>query len=198
MTAPPVPREKKDGAPQHMSPLVGYLTEQIGLVLEGLGGLRDGTDPIHDTRVAIRRTRSTLRVFNKQLDPEAGPAFEEELKWFAGVLGEVRDVQVQQQRLRDALDDAVTATRHAPAAPVGRDEAPMTLAQAINRALRDVLDAHPGAMVFGEDVAIRQYGERSYSIVHWSEFGEGGHFAALETPSLLVRDMRTFFSGLTA
>ncbi|KGI67929.1 thiamine pyrophosphate-dependent enzyme [Mycolicibacterium rufum] len=55
--------------------------------------------------------------------------------------------------LRDALDDAVTATRHAPAAPVGRDEAPMTLAQAINRALRDVLDAHPGAMVFGEDVA---------------------------------------------
>ena len=55
--------------------------------------------------------------------------------------------------LRDALDDAVTATRHAPAAPVGRDEAPMTLAQAINRALRVVLDAHPGAMVFGEDVA---------------------------------------------
>ncbi|MFB1295665.1 CHAD domain-containing protein [Mycobacterium sp. pW049] len=105
MTAPPVPRAKKDGAPQHVSPLVGYLTEQIGLVLEGLGGLRDGTDPIHDTRVAIRRTRSTLRVFNKQLDPEAGPAFEEELKWFAGVLGDVRDVQVQQQRLREALDE---------------------------------------------------------------------------------------------
>ncbi|MDA2891967.1 CHAD domain-containing protein [Mycolicibacterium sp. BiH015] len=76
----------------------------MDLVLDGLTGLRAGTDPIHDTRVAIRRTRSTLRVFKKHLDPVAGPAFEEELKWFAGVLGDVRDVQVQRQRLRDALD----------------------------------------------------------------------------------------------
>lgn len=91
-------------APQDKSPLMGYLTEQIGLVLEGLTGLREGSDPIHDTRVAIRRTRSTLRVFKKQLDPVAGPAFEEELKWFAGELGDVRDVQVQRQRFSDALD----------------------------------------------------------------------------------------------
>lgn len=92
-------------ARHHRSPLVGYLTEHIGMVLEGLTGLREGADPIHDTRVAIRRTRSTLRVFKKQVDPVAGPAFEEELKWFAGVLGDVRDVQVQQQRLRDALEE---------------------------------------------------------------------------------------------
>jgi hypothetical protein len=47
--------------------------------------------------------------------------------------------------------------------------------------------------VFGEDIAIRQYGEQMYTIVHWTEFDCGGHFAALETPDLLVNDVRTFF-----
>jgi CHAD domain-containing protein len=37
----------------------------------GLVGLREGTDPIHDTRVAIRRVRSTLRVFGRLLDRDA-------------------------------------------------------------------------------------------------------------------------------
>lgn len=55
-----------------------------------------------------------------------------------------------------------------------------------------------GVAVFGEDVAIRQYGEQMYGIVHWSEFDEGGHFAALETPDLLVGDVRTFFRSLSA
>lgn len=104
MTAPQVTKLEKSPV-QTQSALTEYLTKQIGLVLDGLTGLREGTDPIHDTRVAIRRTRSTLRIFKKQLDPVAGPAFEDELKWFAGVLGDVRDVQVQRQRLRDALDD---------------------------------------------------------------------------------------------
>lgn len=34
-------------------------------------------------------------------------------------------------------------------------ESPLTMAQAINRALLDVLAAHPGALVFGEDVAVK-------------------------------------------
>jgi 2-oxoisovalerate dehydrogenase E1 component len=34
-------------------------------------------------------------------------------------------------------------------------ESPLTVAQAINRALLDVLAAHPGALVFGEDVAVK-------------------------------------------
>ncbi|MGP4054858.1 CHAD domain-containing protein [Mycobacterium sp. 4D054] len=84
------------------TPLHGYLTEQAGLVLDGMAGLRDGTDPIHDTRVAIRRVRSTIRVFGKALDDDAG-ALEDDLKWFAGVLGEVRDPQVQRRRLRAAV-----------------------------------------------------------------------------------------------
>ncbi len=35
--------------------------------------------------------------------------------------------------------------------------------------------------------------EKSYStIVHWSDIGEGGHFAALERPERFVEDVRTF------
>ncbi|PRC42048.1 hypothetical protein C6A85_000000112495, partial [Mycobacterium sp. ITM-2017-0098] len=106
MSAPAIPEaEVTRTVPQHSSPLSGYLAEQIGHILDGLVGLREGTDPIHDTRVAIRRVRSTLRVFKKLLDPDAAPVMEEELKWFAGVLGDVRDAQVQQGRLRAALDD---------------------------------------------------------------------------------------------
>lgn len=86
------------------TPLHAYLTEQTGLVLEGLDELRDGADPIHDTRVAIRRVRSTVRVFGTVLDDQAH-AVEQELKWFAGMLGDVRDVQVQRERLRSALGE---------------------------------------------------------------------------------------------
>jgi len=53
-----------------------------------------------------------------------------------------------------------------------------------------------GVAVFAEDVAIRQYAEKSNTIVHWSEFDRGGHFAALEAPDLLVSDVRAFFRAV--
>jgi pimeloyl-ACP methyl ester carboxylesterase len=55
-----------------------------------------------------------------------------------------------------------------------------------------------GAAVFAEDIAIRRYAEQANNIVHWSDFEAGGHFAALETPSLLVQDIRDFFASLSA
>jgi pimeloyl-ACP methyl ester carboxylesterase len=53
-----------------------------------------------------------------------------------------------------------------------------------------------GVAAFGNDVAIRRYGEQNHNIVHWSDFPTGGHFAAMETPDLLVNDIRAFFSDL--
>jgi epoxide hydrolase len=53
-----------------------------------------------------------------------------------------------------------------------------------------------GVAAFAEDVAIRQFAEQNNNIVHWSDFDTGGHFAALETPDLLVNDIRQFFAGL--
>jgi len=36
----------------------------------------------------------------------------------------------------------------------------------------------------------RQFGD---TLIHWTEMPRGGHFAAMETPELLVRDVRAFF-----
>jgi pimeloyl-ACP methyl ester carboxylesterase len=53
-----------------------------------------------------------------------------------------------------------------------------------------------GVAVFADDLAIRRYAEETNNIVRWTEFDTGGHFAALETPELLVGDVREFFRGL--
>ncbi len=58
--------------------------------------------------------------------------------------------------------------------------------------------APTGVAVFKDDFqTVRVFAERDNSnIVHWSRFDEGGHFAALERPDLLVGDIRAFFAGL--
>ena len=53
-----------------------------------------------------------------------------------------------------------------------------------------------GVAVFAEDVSIRRFAEASNNIVHWTDFDEGGHFAAMEKPGLLVGDLRRFRSAL--
>jgi 2-oxoisovalerate dehydrogenase E1 component len=57
--------------------------------------------------------------------------------------------------LRQSLEDAIAATPASLAAAVraGEPDAPLTVALAINRALHDILDRYPAAMIFGEDVA---------------------------------------------
>jgi pimeloyl-ACP methyl ester carboxylesterase len=52
--------------------------------------------------------------------------------------------------------------------------------------------------VFPREIAppIRRFAEQSDHIVHWTEFARGGHFAAMEAPDLLVRDVREFFRPL--
>lgn len=53
--------------------------------------------------------------------------------------------------------------------------------------------------VFPYDISlpVRSIAERTHNIVRWTEFDKGGHFAALEQPELLIRDVRDFFSELT-
>ncbi|GAA1553722.1 epoxide hydrolase [Kribbella sancticallisti] len=50
--------------------------------------------------------------------------------------------------------------------------------------------------VFPTDVAIRRFAEKTDTIMRWTEFDRGGHFAAMEAPDLLVDDVREFFSSL--
>lgn len=83
--------------------LTDYLGTQIDEIVAGDVWLRRGLDPIHATRVAIRRFRSTLRVFKDLVDPDARSRLEDELVWYAGLLGEVRDRQVQRHRLGELV-----------------------------------------------------------------------------------------------
>ena len=45
--------------------------------------------------------------------------------------------------------------------------------------------------------APRSYVERIYNIQRWTEMPQGGHFAALEQPDLLVKDIREFSKSVT-
>ncbi|EHI43420.1 hypothetical protein OPAG_06697 [Rhodococcus opacus PD630] len=85
--------------------LTAYLDTQVQAIIGGDVWLRRGLDPVHATRVGIRRFRSTLRVFKKLFDPAARTRLDEELSWYAGVLGEVRDRQVQRARFAAAVTD---------------------------------------------------------------------------------------------
>jgi pimeloyl-ACP methyl ester carboxylesterase len=61
--------------------------------------------------------------------------------------------------------------------------------------------AAPTALaVFPQDnfIPLRHIAARTNNIVRWTEFDRGGHFAAMETPELLVADIRTFFRQLRA
>lgn len=98
LTRPPAVRRSPGSAA-----LADYLTAQIVTIVDGDVRLRTGSEPVHDVRVAIRRLRSTLRVFAAVLDDPAATGLDGDLAWFAGLLGDVRDCQVAARRFDAAL-----------------------------------------------------------------------------------------------
>jgi pimeloyl-ACP methyl ester carboxylesterase len=42
----------------------------------------------------------------------------------------------------------------------------------------------------------REWAERLYNVVRWTEMPRGGHFAAAEEPRLLAQDIAAFFAEL--
>jgi triphosphatase len=74
-------------------------------------GVRLGEDPedLHDIRVATRRLRAALKLY-KEVLPQRAERYERDLRFFAGALGEVRDLDVHLERLAgEALDEVVAA-----------------------------------------------------------------------------------------
>ena len=65
-------------------------------------------EEIHGARVASRRLRAALRVF-KDVLPDQVTAVQPELKWIAGLLGAVRDLDVQVRRLQTTAADVGVA-----------------------------------------------------------------------------------------
>jgi triphosphatase len=72
------------------------LQEQLAALMAHEAGARLGEDPedVHQMRVATRRLRAALRLFQEVLPPGA-EALRDELAWIARALGEVRDLDVQ-------------------------------------------------------------------------------------------------------
>ena len=83
--------------------LGAYLATQADVIIGSEAGFRDGAPAVHPTRVGIRRLRSTLRTFGSVFDvPQAG-RLEDELVWWAGLLGAVRDLDIIEKRLSEQL-----------------------------------------------------------------------------------------------
>ncbi|MBV8424987.1 MAG: CHAD domain-containing protein [Candidatus Eremiobacteraeota bacterium] len=66
--------------------------------------LREDPEDVHHARSTIRRLRAMLRGFRKFLDRAWVDTLREELRWFAGELAGVRDVDVTLDALRARVD----------------------------------------------------------------------------------------------
>ena len=60
---------------------------------------------------------------------------------------------------------------------------------------QDRITVPTGVANFPAEIAAtkREWAERRYDIVHWTEHERGGHFAAMEVPDLFAEDVRSFF-----
>ena len=88
------------------------LRKQFDIFLAHEPGTRIGEDPeeLHDMRVATRRMRAAMKIFEGAL-PARTRAFRDSLKWVAGALGEVRDIDVQLGHLEDWVSEATPENR---------------------------------------------------------------------------------------
>lgn len=100
----PVPEPRPDHDRSAGGVLRAYLDTNISALLAQDPLVRDhAADAVHQMRVATRRLRSALATHRRVLESGAGAALRAELKWLAGILGEVRDTEVMRERLRDLL-----------------------------------------------------------------------------------------------
>lgn len=110
------PRAETETGPTEIEPTMSVgevafavLRRQFAEVRSHEPGTRIGEGPksLHDMRVATRRMRAAMKVFEGAL-PERAKWFRDEFRWVAGALGDVRDLDVQIGRLeawRGEADD---------------------------------------------------------------------------------------------
>ena len=81
-----------------------HLAEQVEeLKVRDPQARRDRPDAVHKMRVSTRRLRSALATFRPLLQARRTDPLRVELRWLAGVLGEVRDAEVMRGRLLEML-----------------------------------------------------------------------------------------------
>ncbi len=92
--------------PGTVGELIGaYIAAQCDVLASNDVVLRTGAPQVHKTRVAARRLRSTLRVFDDVVDTAPADDLNTELAWYADLLGKVRDREVLDRRLTTRISD---------------------------------------------------------------------------------------------
>ena len=99
---PPSPAQHLDGLARVVA---DYLDAQYLVLVGNDVELRRGRNAVHGTRTATRRYRSALRVFAPVMDGERAARLDTELKWYAEVLGRLRDRHVLREHLDNAVDE---------------------------------------------------------------------------------------------
>lgn len=79
-----------------------YLDAQREVLTRDPHDLYEGNG-VHSTRVAARRYRSVLRVFADRFESETAKRLDEELFWYASLLGRLRDMQVLRGHFAEAI-----------------------------------------------------------------------------------------------
>ena len=99
-TSPDLGPDAIDGSLSVGEVAFAVLRRQFAIMRVHEPGVRLGEDPeeLHDMRVATRRMRAAIKLFQDAL-PERARWFRGELKFFAGVMGDVRDLDVQIEQL---------------------------------------------------------------------------------------------------
>ena len=85
--------------------VAAYVAAQCEVLASNDVGMRTGTPTVHKTRVAARRLRSTLRIFSDVFAAAPADELDNELKWYADVLGQVRDRDILSSRLDKQIAD---------------------------------------------------------------------------------------------
>lgn len=166
---------------QLLRAVVGGALEQI---LANERPAYEGTDSegVHQMRVAIRRLRSTLSLFAPMLPTAPLVPLKEELRWLAGELGAVRDLDVFLEETLEPLfrrfsDDAALKRLH--------DEAREMRSEAYGR-LRHALDSprYPRLVLqLGRWLCAQGWRDQALSAEAARLFSRAGD----ETPALLDR-----------
>ena len=85
-----------------------YAADQCRVVLDGTIALRrHDEDAVHPTRVAIRRLRATLRTYAEVYRHRRAEHLGEELRWWAEILGRLRDLRIVEDRVAAGLSHEV-------------------------------------------------------------------------------------------
>lgn len=97
----------------------------------------EGTEAVHQARVALRRLRSDLRTFGPLLQPSWVSEISAGARWLGDCLGEVRDADVRVEILGQLVDDDPSIAREQAAAllermRIQRDRAHVRLLEALD------------------------------------------------------------------